>query len=349
MDTLKIWRDQLDQLDQQIVSLLNKRMQAVEEIGKIKQSNHLTVLDTGREQEVLKRVERFAEHAVLKANMAPIYQAIMTASKQAQQLRQSSASPFKRIGIVGLGLMGGSICKAIKAQDPSIELSTLACTSEDCALAVSEGWISKEYTSLADLMRNSQLLILATPISTVVPLAEEISLLKAHMQPLIVMDIASVKRDIVLKFENLSNGSIEYVGTHPIAGSEKRGFAHSQANLFLDATWAIVPHTRNRASTLDSIAEFVRFLGACPMSLAAVLHDQQAALISHLPGILSRTFYQFVQCLDGNSIKMAGPGFKSFTRLAHSNGEMRREIESYNKQIIIDYLLIWIEYLKARL
>lgn len=350
MNQIKRLRDALDELDAQISCLLDQRMETVDEIGRVKRQHHLLVTDKSREAEVLSKVQSSVHHPVLKENMANIYKVIMEESKVSQQFLQHTEFPFQRIGIIGLGLIGGSICKGVKVKRPYVEICGFADPSHDCDRALHEGWIDKTASSMRDLLLWAEVLIIASPISTVIPLAEEIHTHKSSLlHPLTIVDVASIKGDIVAKFEQLTCDKLEYIGTHPMAGKEHQGFASSQATLFVRRPWVVTPHRKNKGATLAAVDELIRFLGGEPVKLEAQEHDRQAALISHLPGILSRAFYDFVLQNEPTSSQIAGPGFHSFTRMAHSNGEMRSDIERYNQAHIHDLLEQWVEYLTQRM
>lgn len=345
MNKLKKLRDRIDWLDAQIASLLNERMQAADQVGKIKRIIQQDVADLSREMSVLNQVEAIIQHPTLKANISNIYREIMQESRTAQEFFRHLSQPFRRIGIIGMGLMGGSICKGMKTKDASIQIGTLMCESEDHSLAKTGGWVDQVYSTIGDLIQNSELIILATPISTIIPLAEEIKLNSVRLEKIIVIDIASVKEGIVATFEKLSCKNIEYISTHPMAGKVDKGFTNSQATLFVNRPWIVVPHKENSSSGIESIKELFLFLGAKPICLEAKVHDQQAALISHLPSVLSKSYFDFVNSIDPESLIIAGPGFQTFTRLAHDNHEMREEIAKCNHQAIHDYLDQWLKFL----
>jgi prephenate dehydrogenase len=342
MNEIKNLRQQLDALDFEICSLLSQRMNVVDAIGDIKRDRQLNLKDQRREEMVLKHVEAVVQHPVLKESIANIYKVIMDESKIAQRFLRCSSFPFSKIGVIGLGLIGGSICKAIKVKKASATIGTLASASPDNILAFQERWVDKEYASLKELMLNCELLILAAPLSAILPLAEEIGSQRDGIEKLVVIDVGSVKKEIVHAFESLSDEHLEFVGTHPMSGKETSGFANSQATLFVSHPWVIVPHLRNNPGTISAIIDFIQFLGAEPMGLDASKHDRRAALISHLPGMLSQAFLDFASSKDEEALQMAGPGFKSFTRLAHSNPEMRKQINESNKNEIQHYLREWI-------
>lgn len=348
MEKLTKLRDRIDWLDAQIASLLNERMRAADQVGKIKRNHQWIVTDQSREQNVLNQVKEIVQHPVLKANIANIYREIMQESRIAQQFFQHLSLPFRRIAIIGLGLIGGSICKALKMKDPSIEIATIVHPSEDLSLAQEGGWIDVQYTAMEELMQHVELIILTSPLSTIVSWAEEIKRSSRENDKLLVIDLASVKGEIVNTFEKLSCHQIEFIGTHPMAGKEKKGFANTQATLFVNRPWVIVAHSKNSSEGLDSIKQLIRFLGSDPIVLEAIDHDRKAALVSHIPSILSKLYYDFVNVVDPESIQISGPGFQAFTRLAHDNQEMRNEIAKANNFFIEAYLEEWLMYLQNR-
>jgi prephenate dehydrogenase len=347
MDTLKGLRDHLDMLDFQICSFINERMNIIDRIGQIKREHQLPVTDQSREEEIFTHVKMAVEHPVLKESIVRIYKQMIEESRTAQKFLQYLSCPFKKVGIIGLGLMGGSICKALKLKDPSIHVATMICETEDYRLALQEGWIDSQYSSLLDLMLCSELIILATPISTVASIAKQLSLHGSQLsEQLVVIDLTSVKKGVIESIEGLSDEKMEFISTHPMAGNEKRGFANSQATLFVSRPWVIVPHEKNSSHALRQVDGLIQFFGAEPVYLEGDCHDRQTGLISHLPGVISKVFYDFVEEVDPESLKIAGPGFHSLTRLAHDNPEMREEIATYNQEMIGHYLNRWIGYLR---
>ncbi len=227
------------------------------------------------------------------------------------------------IGIIGLGLMGGSIAKALK-DDVVVDADL------------------KQIVSKADLI------ILATPISTIVSIAQEIAAL-AQNKPLLVLDIASVKEEITARFEQLSNEKVEFISSHPMAGSEKSGYENSSETLFVGAPWVIVPHSKNTQRGLDEVEKLILRLGARPFRRQAKEHDEEAALVSHVPYVLSKAYLDFVRERRPDSLELAGPGFKSFTRLAQDNPVLRAEIERYNKDKMELFLKEWLMWMETQI
>jgi prephenate dehydrogenase len=232
---------------------------------------------------------------------------------------------FHRVGIIGLGLMGGSIWKGLAGKKEVL-------VSDD----------------LLERLDEIDVLILAVPISAILEIGKKIAERPLN-RPLVVFDIGSVKEPIANCFEEWSKGNVEFVATHPMAGKEQSGFTFSEADLFEGAPWIITPHQKNTEAALVAVEEIITLLGASAQRMEAKTHDKRAALISHLPYILSKGFLQFVTEEDGESLKMTGPGFQSMTRLSHDNPFLHAEIGIYNKSNIMTALkkfLIFLEQIK---
>jgi prephenate dehydrogenase len=210
-----------------------------------------------------------------------------------------------KIGIIGSGLMGGSLQKGI-----------------DGAVLLEGNWIEK--------IEEIDILILATPITAILEIAEKIAKRRVRKK-LLVLDIGSVKKTITETFEKLTGGFLEFLGSHPMAGIEKSGYENSDPKIVQGAVWAITPHRKNTEGSIAAAEEFILSLGAKPMRMDAAQHDRLAAIVSQLPYLISKTLFDFV---DPESLAMAGPGFKSMVRLASDNLEMRREIGRYNRENI---------------
>ena len=344
-------RAQVNVLDQQIVSLLNTRLQVVDQIADWKQQHHCAVADEERERQVLSQVRANASHPVLREAIQEIYACIIKYCKISQTLKQCPASPFSKIGIAGLGLMGGSVLKAIKAQDPKIVVSALEFASPDLEQARASSLVDRWHATLEALCAETELIVLAGPTKTVPQYAEQLARITAarpKSRPLIVCDLASVKSRIVSSFEKCSHSELELVATHPMCGKECQGFSHSSSLLFASAPWIIVPHSKNQPHTLQRMETWIAFLGGRPLYLDPQKHDQYTALVSHFPGLLSEALLHFVQLQQPESLQIAGPGFQSMTRLAHDNPEMRQQILEENSAHIRECFQHWHDYLQEK-
>ena len=303
-------RKEIDLIDDKLIKLLEQRFQITSKIGVKKREQKHSVFDPSRELEILEKIK--TKDPLIKEELESVYKAIFTESKKGISLKQHPEIPFERIKIIGVGLIGGSILKNL-----------------------SDHIVDKD----------PDLIIISSPLDTILPIAKGIK----SNKPLVVIDVGSVKRGIAKNFEQLSRANVDFIATHPFAGKEVSGFENSSPTLFVQSPWIITPHSKNKKKNIERVCEFIEFLGAVPIVLSPEEHDRKAALVSHLPGVLSRLFLKFVTEIDNDAIKIAGPGFKSFTRLAHDNPELRSAIEKLNKNNIKKFGKMWIELLKKEL
>ncbi len=253
------------------------------------------------------------------------------------------------IGIIGLGLIGGSIAKALKKRAPGSSIASLTRPCQDLERAVSERAVDRLFGTWEELIDWSEMIILAAPLSTLVPLAEEIAKRCPAWKRLLVIDVGSVKGATVPVFEALTTDNLEFLSTHPMAGKETGGFVSSEADLFQDCSWIVTPHGRNQSCTCNVVLSLLEVLGAKVAVMDAKTHDEQTALISHLPALLSRSLLKFVEKTNPESLKIAGPGFQSMTRLARDNPQMQGEIAELNKKELNKLLSLWIEHIKEEI
>ncbi|SRR5581483_4336367 len=245
--------------------------------------------------------------------------------------------------VIGMGLIGGSIAKALKGK---VRIASLKHDSSDLKMAMDQNVLDLLFDSWEDLIGWSDMIILATPLSTLSSLAEEIARRCPKEKKLIVMDVGSVKKAVFPAFEMLTTKNLDFVSTHPMAGKEKWGFAHSDAHLFQGCCWILSPHQKNQKSNLDIVSELIHLLGGEIQVLDCMQHDEQTALVSHLPALLSRLYLQFVEESHPESRQIAGPGFKSMTRLARDNPQMQKEIFLYNREEILKQLESFLKFIK---
>ena len=253
-------------------------------------------------------------------------------------------NPLNKIGIIGLGLIGGSIAKSLKRQNRFTEIASLERPCRDLQGAIDQKAVDKVFKNWGDLLLWSDIIILASPLSPLSALAEEIVHYCPKDKQLLVIDVGSVKKAVFPAFETLTNENIEFLSTHPMAGKERWGFAHSDASLFDGCCWILSPHCKNRSESLQKVSSLIESLGARACVLSPQKHDEQVALISHLPALVSRFLLQYVQIKDPDALKIAGPGFESMTRLAKDNPMLQNEIYSLNKEELAKQMHQWLEF-----
>lgn len=245
---------------------------------------------------------------------------------------------FQRVGIIGLGLMGGSIAKTIRKKEAAVKIAAYDTQS----LETARDSVDQMFASVEELANWANLVVIATPLTEVLSIAKQ---LVATGSSCTVIDISSVKNSVIPALETLSTNRMELVSTHPMAGREISGFEASTPTLFEGAPWIIVPHQHNRAETLEAVAAWIQLIGARPVCLSCEEHDAQVALISHLPLMISQALLGFVQKEDSDAISIAGSGFQSMVRLAKTSETLSSELLEQNREMIALYWKKWMKHL----
>jgi len=230
------------------------------------------------------------------------------------------------IAVVGLGLVGGSIARGL-TRGGWVVLGVdrpAAVRAARAARAIARGFASVEAAA-----RRAQVVFLAAP-----PPANRKALRAlAAMDPPppVITDVGSVKAAICADARRL--GLRGFVGGHPMAGTERRGFAASSADLFRGRTWVLV-HARAAAAPGRAVATLARALGARVKRMRAAEHDRTVAFVSHLPQLVSWALLQAARRdpVAARNLDVAGPGFADMTRLAGSPRGLWREIVRENRR-----------------
>jgi prephenate dehydrogenase len=238
---------------------------------------------------------------------------------------------FKKVAVVGVGLIGGSIAKAIKKQKLADEIVGVSRHKKTILLAKKMGAIDKGSQDL-NIIKDADLVILATPVIAVINLAPKISqLIKPNC---IVTDVGSTKEKIVARLEKVFT---HYVGSHPLAGSEKRGIMHACAQIFKDSLCILTPTKNTDAQALAKIKKLWIKLGAKVVFLSASEHDKILAFVSHLPHVSS---FSLMNSIPKHYLKFASGGLKDTTRIASSESELWLDILLSNPKNILKTIKI---------
>jgi prephenate dehydrogenase len=226
------------------------------------------------------------------------------------------------VAIIGLGLVGGSLARALTGAGYRV-------TGIDWPLvvrrAVRGGAVAVGATR-AEAAAACDVVVLAAPPATNIRLLRRLA--KVARPGLVLTDVSSVKAEIVGEAARL--GLSGFVGGHPMAGTEKRGFSASSKRLFEGASWWIVPAPSARASRI--VREIVRAAGARPVTIDARTHDRTMAFLSHLPQVVAWALRDAARRdpVARAHLRRAGSGFRGMTRLASSPRPLWRQILSAN-------------------
>ncbi len=240
-----------------------------------------------------------------------------------------------KIGFVGLGLIGGSIAKTIRRIYPEIRLYAVSGHLSTITQAFAAGAIENDYMMDISEFSSMDYIFLCTPVRQNISFLKQ---LKDIISPnTIITDVGSVKGDIHKAVTELGLEQ-KFIGGHPMAGSEKTGFAASTAYLLENAYYVITPTACTDPQQTERFRDFVAGLGAIPLVLDSGRHDFATASISHLPHIIAYSLVNLVKEVDDSQETMktiAAGGFRDMTRIAASSPVMWQEICLSNKEQLL--------------
>ena len=249
------------------------------------------------------------------------------------------------IGFIGLGLIGGSIAKSLKRFHPQTRIFAYTRTEATLDLAVSEGIVDVKCTKEDEAFASCNYIFLCAPVTYN---AAYLSQLKDLLdENCILTDVGSVKTSIHEEVIRLGMEA-NFIGGHPMAGSEKSGFMNSKAHLIENAYYILTPSAKVAEEKVDAYKDFVSSLKALPVILDYHEHDHITGTISHLPHIIASTLVNFVHDTDskeGMMKALAAGGFKDITRIASSSPVMWQQICLKNSENISQILGEYIEAL----
>lgn len=249
-------------------------------------------------------------------------------------------------GFVGLGLIGSSIAKALRQKYPNCRIIAYNRSENARILALRDGVANVACEQVDERFHECDYIFLCTPVEYNESYLRQ---LKTLIKPeCIITDVGSVKTNIheVVIEEGLEEN---FIGGHPMAGSEKTGYENSSASLCENAIYAITPTSLSSAEKVSEYEQIVKSIGAIPMILDYKEHDYSVAAISHLPHVVAAQLVNLVKEKDsGRQImkQMAAGGFKDITRIASSSPDMWEQICMTNADNIATLLEGYIELLE---
>jgi len=250
-------------------------------------------------------------------------------------------------GFIGLGLIGGSIAKALKAADPSIRIIAYDTNEETLSLALSEKVADITASAIDDKFSTCDFIFLCAPVSRN---DENLTAIKKVLSPTCILtDVGSVKTTIH-EHVQAAGLSARFIGGHPMAGSERIGYKNSKALLLQNAYYILTPAESSNPEMLAAYEELVKKIGAIPLVLDYKQHDFVTAGISHLPHVIAYSLVNLIKERDSEEgiMKMiAAGGFKDITRIASSSPVMWQQICLTNGENISRLLSEYIEALSA--
>ncbi|MGE5249811.1 MAG: prephenate dehydrogenase [Bacteroidota bacterium] len=234
------------------------------------------------------------------------------------------------VGIIGLGLMGGSLalalrgqCQALRGSDSDPEILDMACRA---------GIVDAADRDPARALAGADVIILATPVPAILALLEELpSLVPAAC---IVMDLGSTKSSVAAAMSGLPE-RFDPIGGHPLCGKEKLSLANAEADLFRAAPFLLTPLERTTPRALSAADQIIEAIGAKPVAVQAAEHDRILASTSHLPFLASCALSLAVPAAFAD---YTGPGFRSASRLAGTPSSMMLGVLQSNRKNVLEAL-----------
>ncbi len=239
---------------------------------------------------------------------------------------------FRKIALVGVGLLGGSLALAIRAREVAAVVQGYVRRESSLAECARAGLPDFATTDLLAAVRDADLVILCTPLAQMRGLTEQ--LLPALKKGALVSDVGSVKASVVADLESLvTDAGAHFVGAHPMAGGEQPGVSAARGDLFSNAVCIITPTATTNVTALQLVEEFWRALGTRLLKMNPLLHDELVARSSHLPHSLAAALASYVlqPTHPKEQPQLCATGFRDTTRVASGSPEMWRDIALANR------------------
>jgi prephenate dehydrogenase len=239
--------------------------------------------------------------------------------------------PFQAIGIVGCGLIGCSIAAALKTRGFHGRLIGCGRAGANLEMAAARGHIDVAETDLARAARQCDLLVVCTPVDHIV---DDVRTAAGSCKSgALITDSGSVKQAICGPLSKGLTSAVTFIGSHPIAGSEKQGCANASPHLFENRVCVVTPDPSTPRQEVERLSAFWRFLGLSIVEMSAEDHDRALAQTSHVPHVVAAAL---AASLDRGNHHLTAGGFQDTTRIAAGNPELWTAILMANAEAVTD-------------
>jgi prephenate dehydrogenase len=256
--------------------------------------------------------------------------------------------PWEKVTLVGVGLLGGSLGRALRAR--KLAKSVVGLVRREATLAEATACYAVDHATLnpEEAVNGADLVVLCTPLEAMSSIATR--LLPFLREDVLLTDVGSVKQVVTCEMESvLANHSGVFVGSHPMAGGEKSGVAHSTEDLFEKAICAVTPIKSTPREAVGQIDALWESVGARTLEMDPKTHDQLVSRASHLPHVLSSLLASYVLDPKADPLQksLCASGFRDTTRIAEGDVTMWRDILLQNNQQVIETLDEYLDELKG--
>jgi len=249
----------------------------------------------------------------------------------------SDTAPIRRVAVLGVGLMGGSLAMAARRRARVLDVRGYDADPRALEQAFSAGVITRPCSSAAEAAAGADLVVVCAPVRGIPALVQEA--LSADPTPRLVTDIGSTKTAIVSGLSPADRR--RFIGGHPVCGAETSGVRFAREDLFHGATYFLCPTEEVPAETYEMLHAFVTQIGAKPVAIEVRAHDRIMALVSHVPHVIANVLMSEVGAFEASgrrALYSVGPSFKDLTRVAGTNPPMWRDIFCENRPALADSL-----------
>lgn len=248
-------------------------------------------------------------------------------------------SEVKQVTIIGTGLIGGSLGMAFKnLQDPP-KVIGFSRTLETMKKAIQSGAIDEYKAGITAAVQGSDIVFICAPVSKITEIAQDAS---KHMEKgAVLTDVGSTKSAIVKNIEKEIPKDVNFIGGHPMAGSENYGIENADENLFKGSQYILTPTEKTNTKSFEVLHRLLTDIGANVIAIKAEKHDKIVSSLSHIPHLAASSLVNLVdteECRKENWVSVAAGGFKDMTRIAASNPELWLDICLENKDAILKTL-----------
>lgn len=234
----------------------------------------------------------------------------------------------KRVAILGVGLLGGSVALALKRKIPGIEIVGLSRSEEKRKLAIDCGAVDIAVDNITKACRDCDVVVVAAPVDLIASMANEA--IAAAPSGCLVTDVGSTKSGIVTDVPHAN-----FVAAHPIAGSEKTGVTNATAGLFDGKVIVVTPASTTDAAMVKKCNQFWQLTGGRTVEMSAVEHDAHLAAVSHVPHLMAALV---ARLLPPDAKSLVGSGWRDITRVAAGDPILWQAICQENREAILGEL-----------
>lgn len=243
---------------------------------------------------------------------------------------------FKKIAIIGVGLIGGSFALSLRKAGFNGRIAGIGRKKENLIRAKDSGIIEEYFTVPIEGVKDADLILLSTPLGQFPKIVKDI---RGHIKKgAIVTDVGSVKAEVIKKLEPLIPEGVSFVGGHPIAGKECSGADAASSELFNKTRCIITPSPNTNREALERILALWNAFGSKTVLMSPDEHDSIFAAVSHLPHVIAYVLINTIMDLDKDILFHGGRSLRDMTRIALSPPELWRDICSSNKENILKSL-----------